>query len=165
MQKTASFQSVVSSPEDPRQQSKVLIPLDEALSLWLYGTISGCECFVDIAECESIRGPLQGVSRRFRRFPQPFPQILHRPRPRGLMPSQAGHLPGPSASVAQHEVGRITTPLPVRSATPGPFRGVSAAGGGAHAQGTPRKGPYGGGFRPQATDPASRTAKVPWIGA
>ncbi len=45
----------------------------------------------------------------------------------------------------------IDTPLPVRSATPGPFRGVSAAGGGAHAQGTPRKGPYGGGFRPQAT--------------
>ena len=33
----------------------------------------------------------------------------------------------------------------------GPFRGVSAAGGVAHAQGTPRKGPYGGGFRPQAT--------------
>ena len=50
MEKTTSFQSLVSSLEDPRQQSKVVYPLDEILLLCLCGSISGCESFVDIAE-------------------------------------------------------------------------------------------------------------------
>ena len=47
---TASFQSLVSTLEDPRQQVKILYPLDEILLLCLCGVVSGCESFVDIVE-------------------------------------------------------------------------------------------------------------------
>ena len=50
MKKPLSFQSFVSSLEDPRQQSKVVYPLHEILLLCLCGTLSGCESFVDIVE-------------------------------------------------------------------------------------------------------------------
>ncbi len=43
-----SFQSFVSAIADPRQQVKVLYPLDEILLLSLCGVVSGCESFVDI---------------------------------------------------------------------------------------------------------------------
>ena len=45
-----SFQSLVSTLEDPRQPAKVLYPLDEILLLCLCGVVSGCESFVDIVE-------------------------------------------------------------------------------------------------------------------
>ena len=50
MEKAASFQSLISTLEDPRQQTKVLYPLDEILLLCLCGVVSGCESFVDIVE-------------------------------------------------------------------------------------------------------------------
>ena len=50
MKKATSFQSLVSTLEDPRQQSKVVYPLDEILLLCLCGALCGCESFVDIAE-------------------------------------------------------------------------------------------------------------------
>ncbi len=50
MKKTTSFQSVMADLEDPRQQSKVVYPLNEILLLCLCGVISGCESFTDIAE-------------------------------------------------------------------------------------------------------------------
>ncbi len=50
MKNTASFQTLVSTLEDPRQQVKILYPLDEILLLCLCGVVSGCESFVDIVE-------------------------------------------------------------------------------------------------------------------
>jgi predicted transposase YbfD/YdcC len=50
MKKATSFQSLVSTLEDPRQQTKVLYPLDEILLLCLCGVVSGCESLVDIVE-------------------------------------------------------------------------------------------------------------------
>ncbi len=50
LEKPTSFQSVVSTLEDPRQHAKVLYPLDEILLLCLCGVVSGCESFVDIVE-------------------------------------------------------------------------------------------------------------------
>lgn len=50
MEKATSFQSIASTLEDPRQQKKVIYPLDEILLLCLCGVLSGCESFVDIAE-------------------------------------------------------------------------------------------------------------------
>ena len=50
MEKAASFQSLISTLEDPRQQTKVLHPLDEILLLCLCEVVSGCESFVDIVE-------------------------------------------------------------------------------------------------------------------
>ncbi len=49
MENTVSFQSIASSITDPRQQVKVLYPLDEVLLLCLCGVVSGCESFVDVA--------------------------------------------------------------------------------------------------------------------
>jgi hypothetical protein len=48
--KPTSFQSLVSTLEDPRQQTKVLYPLDEILLLCFCGVVSGCDSFVDIVE-------------------------------------------------------------------------------------------------------------------
>lgn len=50
MEKATSFQSLVSTLDDPRQHAKVLYPLDEILLLCLCGVVSGCESFVDIVE-------------------------------------------------------------------------------------------------------------------
>jgi len=50
LKKATSFQFLVSTLEDPRQQSKIVYPLDEILFLCLCGSISGCESFVDIVE-------------------------------------------------------------------------------------------------------------------
>lgn len=50
LENSTSFQSLVSSLEDPRQQAKVMYPLDEILLLCLCGVVSGCESFVDIVE-------------------------------------------------------------------------------------------------------------------
>ncbi len=50
MKKALSFQSLASTLEDPRQQTKVLYPLDKTLLLCLCGVVSGCESFVDIVE-------------------------------------------------------------------------------------------------------------------
>jgi len=46
--KATSFQTLASSVTDPRQQAKVLHPLDEILLPVLCGVMSGCETFVDI---------------------------------------------------------------------------------------------------------------------
>ena len=50
MEKTTSFQSVISAIPDPRQQAKVLYPLDEILLLSLCAVVSGGESVVDIVE-------------------------------------------------------------------------------------------------------------------
>ena len=50
MEEATSFQSLVSRLEDPRQQTKVLYPLNEILLLCLCGVVSGCDSFVDIVE-------------------------------------------------------------------------------------------------------------------
>jgi len=49
MENTTSFQYLTESVTDPRQQAKVMYPLDEILLLCLCGTVSSCETFVDIA--------------------------------------------------------------------------------------------------------------------
>ena len=49
MENTVLFQYFVSSISDPRQETKVLYPLDEILLLSLCGVVSGCESFVDVA--------------------------------------------------------------------------------------------------------------------
>ncbi len=49
MGNTVLFQSFASSISDPRQQAKVVYPLDEVLLLSLCGVVSGCESFVDVA--------------------------------------------------------------------------------------------------------------------
>ncbi|MGD9665734.1 MAG: ISAs1 family transposase [Novosphingobium sp.] len=48
METAVSFQYFASSIADPRQQAKVLYPLDEILLLSLCGIVAGCESFVDI---------------------------------------------------------------------------------------------------------------------
>jgi len=50
LENPTSFQSLVSTLDDPRQHAKVLYPLDEILLLCLCGVVSGCDSFVDIAE-------------------------------------------------------------------------------------------------------------------
>jgi predicted transposase YbfD/YdcC len=50
LEKVASFQSIISTFEDPRQQTKVLYPLDEILLLCLCGVVSRCDSFVVIVE-------------------------------------------------------------------------------------------------------------------
>ena len=45
-----SFQSLVSTLEDPRQPARVLYRLDEILLLCLCGVVLGCESFVEIVE-------------------------------------------------------------------------------------------------------------------
>jgi len=50
LEKPTSFQTLVSTLDDPRQHAKVLYPLDEILLLCLCGVVSGCDSFVDIAE-------------------------------------------------------------------------------------------------------------------
>ncbi len=49
MENAVSFQSFATSITDPRQQVKVLYPLNEVLLLSLCGVVSGCESFVDVA--------------------------------------------------------------------------------------------------------------------
>ena len=49
MSDSISFQSFISSLDDPRQSWKTGYPLDEVMLLSLCGVISGCENFVDIA--------------------------------------------------------------------------------------------------------------------
>ena len=49
MSDSISFQSFISSLDDPRQSWKTRYPLDEVMLLSLCGVISGCENFVDIA--------------------------------------------------------------------------------------------------------------------
>ncbi len=49
MENAVTFQSFASTISDPRQQMKVLYPLDEVLLLSLCGVVSGCGSFVDIA--------------------------------------------------------------------------------------------------------------------
>ena len=48
--KNYSFQSLATDIPDPRQQVKVVYPLDEILVLCLCGVICGCGSFVEIAE-------------------------------------------------------------------------------------------------------------------
>jgi len=65
MENTTSFQDLAESITDPRQQAKVMYPLDELLLLSLCGVVSGCESFVDIA--------LYGEEKlEFLREPAPF---------------------------------------------------------------------------------------------
>jgi len=65
MEIAASLQDLAESITDPRQQAKVMQPLDEILLPVLCGVVSGCEGFVDIA--------LQGRGKpEFLRRPAPF---------------------------------------------------------------------------------------------
>ncbi len=49
MENTVLFQSFASSISDPRQETKVLYPLDGIPLLSLCGVVSGCGSFVDVA--------------------------------------------------------------------------------------------------------------------
>ena len=49
MENTVLFQSFASSISDPRQETKVLYPLDGILLSSLCGVVSGCGSFVDVA--------------------------------------------------------------------------------------------------------------------
>jgi len=65
MEVATSLQDLAESITDPRQQAKVMQPLDELLLPGLCGVVSGCDSFVDIA--------LQGEERlEFLRRPAPF---------------------------------------------------------------------------------------------
>jgi len=76
MENTTSLQDHAESITDPRQQAKVMQPLDEILLPVLCGVVSGCEGFVDIA--------LYGRER---------PEFLRRPAPfRSGIPSHDTHI-------------------------------------------------------------------------
>jgi len=49
MENATSLQDLAESITDPRQQAKVMQPLDEILLPGLCGVVSGCEGLVDIA--------------------------------------------------------------------------------------------------------------------
>ena len=65
------FQSFASSISDPRQETKVLYPLDGILLSSLCGVVSGCGSFVDVALYgEEKSGFLRNLAR-----------IIHQPNP------------------------------------------------------------------------------------